>query len=107
MTAIRERLQERAREVGQLLREARIQKGTSATKCAELLQTSRRRYAAIEEGEVSIEFPELELLASFLGIPQHKLWLTETAPSDVQHFTVQATHGKVIRIEIVPPVEMM
>jgi transcriptional regulator with XRE-family HTH domain len=95
-------LRERSREVGRLLQEARIRRRVSVTRCAELIGTSRRRYAAIESGNVGIEFAELELLAEFLDIPQHEFWRNTQGSERLQQLTVQALPGRAVQILIVP-----
>jgi transcriptional regulator with XRE-family HTH domain len=96
------RLRERSQEVGRLLLEARRRKRFSVTKCAELINTSRRRYAAIESGQVGIEFAELELIAEFLEIPQHEFWRKAISSEALQQITVQALPGRAVQILIVP-----
>jgi transcriptional regulator with XRE-family HTH domain len=96
------KFQERSREVGLLLREARSQKHLSAAKCAHLIRTSRRRYAAIEGGEVAVEFVELELLAQFLEIPLHKFWVKTSDLDDLQQVTIQILPGRTVQIVVVP-----
>jgi len=65
---------ERNREVGRIVQEARTAKGLSVTKCARSIGTSRRRYLAMEAGEVMIGIAELEALMQFLEIPAEKVW---------------------------------
>jgi transcriptional regulator with XRE-family HTH domain len=103
MSEALERFQQRSQEVGRLLHEARTRKGVTLTRCAEFISTSRRRYAAIERGEVGIEFPELELLAEFLEIPQHDFWRKVETSEDLQQITVQALPGRTMQILIVQP----
>ena len=97
-----ERFQQRSQEVGRLLQEARIRKGVSIAKCAELISTSRRRYVAIERGEIGVEFQELELLAEVLEIPQHVFWRNTNLSKSLQQITLQALPGRTVQILIVP-----
>jgi transcriptional regulator with XRE-family HTH domain len=69
-----DRIQERNREIGKILREARTEKDIPITTCANLIGTSRRRYVAMEEGEAIIGVAELEVLMAFLSVPTDKIW---------------------------------
>jgi hypothetical protein len=68
------RIQRRNREIGQILREARVGKDIPVTTCAHLVGTSRRRYVAMEEGTTIIGIAELEILMDFLNVPTQKIW---------------------------------
>jgi len=61
-------LQERNREIGAALEEARLLQRKTVTECAALLKTSRRRYNAMERGEIAISIAEMELLLQYLKI---------------------------------------
>ena len=74
MASKSERVVQRNREIGTLLAHARQQQQRSVTDCAALLGTSRRRYRAIERGEIGVEVAELELLVGYLEIPLHAIW---------------------------------
>lgn len=65
---------ERNRQIGRIVQEARAARGLSITKCARAIGTSRRRYLAMEAGEVMIGIAELEELMRFLGIPPERVW---------------------------------
>ena len=69
-----EQLNERNREIGALLAQVRCQQQRSVTECAALLGTSRRRYRAIERGEIGVEAAELEVLAHYLDVPMRTMW---------------------------------
>ena len=66
MEAPENKIQERNREIGRIVKEARSKKNISVTTCANLIDTSRRRYVAMEEGEAIIGIAELEVLIKFL-----------------------------------------
>lgn len=67
-------LQDRNREIGRILREARMEKEVSISRCAKIIRTTRRRYTAMEAGETIIGIAELERLVAFLEIPTYKIW---------------------------------
>lgn len=61
-------LQQRNREIGAVLEKARLLQRRTVTECAALLKTSRRRYNAMERGDVAISVAEMELLLQYLKI---------------------------------------
>ena len=69
-----DQLAQRNREIGTLLADARQQQQRSVSECAALLGTSRRRYRAIERGEIEVEAAELELLVGYLDVPLQAMW---------------------------------
>ncbi len=96
-------LQERNRQIGQILREARLEKDISISTCAKLLKTSRRRYIAMEQGETIIGAAELERLAAFMDIPPHKIWNAKnplTPPFTIQ-MAETPTPGESVSVQIV------
>jgi transcriptional regulator with XRE-family HTH domain len=94
------RLQRRNQEIGSVLARAREQRHRSVTECASVLATSRRRYSAIERGEVAVSSAELELLMVYLESPTRLLWQGERSPSGVHHLVVQAPPGKTVQVEV-------
>jgi transcriptional regulator with XRE-family HTH domain len=64
---------ERNRALGRLLLSARTSQSIPLSTCAELIGTSRRRYAAMEQGEAMIGFAEFEVLVEFLHIPHEAI----------------------------------
>src|SRR5205823_3888866 len=84
MIKVLEHLHRRDREIGAALTEARCSQNKSISKCAALLGTSRRRYRAIEQGEVGIAASELELLLNYLNIPIHAIWQSTISPVVLQ-----------------------
>jgi transcriptional regulator with XRE-family HTH domain len=100
MVEIQAKLQERYRQVGQVLREARGRKNESVTRCADLISTSRRRYAALENGETIIGVAELELLIDFLEISRDAVWPDWKSDKVAQQFTVQAMPGETVQIVV-------
>lgn len=61
-------LQQRNRKVGAILERARLLQRRTVTECAALLKTSRRRYTAIERGDIAISFTEMEVILQYLNI---------------------------------------
>ena len=84
------KIQDRNREIGHILQEARSHKRITVTICAQLIGTSRRRYTAMECGEAMIGAAELEILIDFLEIPRHKIWRVE-GPDQI---LISVTPGK-------------
>ncbi len=74
MSSKLDHLAERNREIGTLLADARQQQQRSVSECAALLGTSRRRYRAIERGDIGVEVAELELLMGYLDVPLQAIW---------------------------------
>ncbi|MBF6611708.1 MAG: helix-turn-helix transcriptional regulator [Chloroflexi bacterium] len=60
--------QDRDRELGEILRQAREEAGRSISECAAKLSISRKRYGKLEKGYAPIYAAELEALVRFLGI---------------------------------------
>src|SRR6266508_2708034 len=86
VAATTERLAQRNREIGAILAHARQRQQRTITECAAVLATSRRRYRAIERGDIGVEVAELEVLLPYLGIPAQVIWGNlepEVAPQHV------------------------
>lgn len=64
------RVQQRNRQIGSMLMQARLHQKRTVTECAALLGTSRRRYSAMERGEVPISIVEMEILIEYLHLPE-------------------------------------
>lgn len=92
------RIQERNREIGHILQEARTHRNITVTICAHLIGTSRRRYTAMERGEAMIGVAELEVLIDFLGVPAYKIWQTENNNECTDQLIVPFTPGKPVQI---------
>src|SRR5260221_12647022 len=92
------RIQERNREIGRLLKEARIYRNITVTTCAELIGTSRRRYVAMERGEAMIGAAELEVLIEFLGEASTKIWHLTRDEGITDRIFVPFTPGKPVQI---------
>ncbi len=81
-TAAAESFRIRARMVGVLIRDARINAGRTLEECARVLQTPSQQIEHWEWGEIAPSLPELELLANYLGVPVSQFWSTHTLQSD-------------------------
>jgi transcriptional regulator with XRE-family HTH domain len=95
-----ERLEQRNREIGQILFHARREQQRSVTECAALLATSRRRYNAIERGKVPVSVAELELLMNYLQVPIHVIWKDAAKDSSARHVVIQAHPGETVQLTL-------
>jgi transcriptional regulator with XRE-family HTH domain len=93
-------LQRRNQELGSLLAEARQQQERSVSECAALLGTSRRRYRAIERGEVGVNASELEFLMHYLDIPATRIWHDVLPRTEVHQVVIQARPGERIQVTV-------
>ena len=75
----------RARMVGVLIRDARLSAHRSSEECAQLLRVPLDRMESWEYGEDVPSLPQLELLASYLGVPVSHFWSTETISDSQAH----------------------
>jgi transcriptional regulator with XRE-family HTH domain len=73
-----ESLRIRAKMVGVLLRDARVQAGRSLEDCARLLSATAEQIEHWELGEEAPSLPQLELLAYYLDVPVSHFWGTDT-----------------------------
>jgi transcriptional regulator with XRE-family HTH domain len=89
---IEDEFQRRNREIGEVIAEARRRKQRSVTECAGILATSRRRYNAIERGEVPVNVVELETLARYLEVPLAEMW-REISEGPDRQVAVEFTAG--------------
>lgn len=80
----------RAKKLGVLIRDARLEAGESMKACAEALETSSYTISKYEDGEKSPSLPQLEVLAYYLDVPLERFWgkeaRSEIAPlADLSH----------------------
>lgn len=68
----------RAKMVGVLLRDARLNADRGVDDCARLLRVTPQQIEAWEFGEGVPSLPQLELLANYLDVPVSHFWSTET-----------------------------
>jgi transcriptional regulator with XRE-family HTH domain len=64
----------RSKQIGVLLRAARLRARKSVKECAEWLGCSPHMITQYEYGRSGLSLPELELLASFFDTPVNQLW---------------------------------
>jgi transcriptional regulator with XRE-family HTH domain len=62
-------LQARAQKLGDLIRDARMDKNKSEQDCAQAMGVDTETFKAYEKGEKAPSLPEIEVLAFFLNIP--------------------------------------
>ncbi len=82
----------RAKKLGVLIRDARLEAGVSMKACGEALGMSGHTISQYEKGQKSPSLPQLEVLAYYLDIPLERFWgheaLSEIAPlADLRHIT--------------------
>jgi len=80
----------RAKMIGVLLRDARLNAERSIEDCAYLLRVSPEEMQAWEFGDAVPSLPQLELLAYYLGVPVSHFWGTDTLEARVgRHIDIQ------------------
>ena len=108
MTANMERIQQRNKEIGNLLKSARNEQHRSISECAAVLATSRRRYTDIEQGKIGIGAAEFELLVEYFHLHQISpiLQTKDQLTGETRRVRVQAQPGEAIEIilDVVGPV---
>jgi transcriptional regulator with XRE-family HTH domain len=71
----------RARMIGVLLRDARLNAERTIEDCANLLHISPAQMQSWEHGDDAPSLPQIELLAYYLGVPVSHFWGTDTLES--------------------------
>jgi hypothetical protein len=89
---------DRNAEIGRILTLARQTQKRTVTECAQRISTSRRRYVAIEKGEIPLYVPELEALMEFLAVPASAIWKSLGATVERRRITVQAQPGEEVEL---------
>ncbi len=100
MEAKENKIQERNREIGEVLRETRLERNVPLAACANLVGTSRRRYMAMEQGETTIGLAELEVLMAFLQVPVQKIWHDRDTLIVPRQVVVEALPGERLQIVV-------
>lgn len=72
----------RAKMVGVLLHDARMNAARSVEDCARLLHVTSQQIEAWEFGDIVPSLPQLELLAYYLDVPVSHFWGTQTLEED-------------------------
>jgi transcriptional regulator with XRE-family HTH domain len=81
----------RAKMIGVLLRDARLNAERTIEECAYLLRVAPEEMEAWEFGDSAPSLPQVELLAYYLGVPVSHFWGTET---------LEARHGRHVDIQL-------
>lgn len=98
-----ENFKEEYKKVGRILQEARLRKGLSVARCAELINTNRRRYANIEEGTAVVGIPELRTLITYLEIEDSELWHARGCKATGPEVVVRVRPGSVVSVVVDEP----
>lgn len=77
----------RAKMIGVLLRDARLNAERTIEDCAYLLRVSPEEMQSWEYGDAVPSLPQLELLAYYLGVPVSHFWGVDTLESTVGRHT--------------------
>ena len=80
----------RAKMLGVLVRDARVNGDRSLDDCARLLRVPVSEVEAWEFGDRVPSLPQLELLANYLGIPIAHFWGTDTFDNDKNSHAIDA-----------------
>lgn len=72
----------RAKMLGVLIRDARVNADRSIDDCARLLKLAPEEFEQWEFGDISPSLPELEVLASYLDVPVSHFWGAKTLETD-------------------------
>lgn len=80
----------RAKMLGVLLQDARLNAERSIEECAYLLRVNPEAMHAWEQGEAVPSLPQIELLAYYLGVPVSHFWGTDTLEAKIgRHIDIQ------------------
>jgi transcriptional regulator with XRE-family HTH domain len=83
----------RARMIGVLIHDARLNAERSIEECADLLRVSPEEMQAWEYGDSAPSLPQIELLAFYLGVPVSHFWGTDTLEAKVgRHSDIQSEY---------------
>jgi transcriptional regulator with XRE-family HTH domain len=74
MTDYAPALVQRAKTIGEMIREARLAAGIEMEECAAVIGVTPETFASYESGAVSFSLPELEAIAYILDIPLDAFW---------------------------------
>jgi transcriptional regulator with XRE-family HTH domain len=95
------RYHQRNQAIGKLIREARVAKQVTITKCAQVVGTTRRRFSGIENGSIMIGLLEAEVLTEFLEIPFESLRSVTRHVATRVGKTVHVKSGETIQLIII------
>ncbi len=82
----------RARMIGVLIRDARIDAGRSLDDCAQALDVEAAQVEAWEFGDATPTLPQLEILAAYLDVPVSHFWGSNTLERERTSHGAQADY---------------
>lgn len=83
----------RARMIGVLIHDARLNAERSIEECADLLRVTKEEMQAWEYGDSTPSLPQIELLAFYLGVPVSHFWGTDTLEAKYgRHSDIQSEY---------------
>jgi len=83
----------RARMIGVLIHDARLNAERSIEECADLLRITPQDMQAWEFGDTTPSLPQIELLAFYLGVPVSHFWGTDTLEAKYgRHSDIQSEY---------------
>ncbi len=83
----------RARMIGVLIQDARLNAERSIDECAQLLRVSVDEMQGWESGDSTPSLPQIELLAYYLGVPVSHFWGTDTLEAkNGRHADIQSEY---------------
>lgn len=83
----------RARMIGVLIHDARLNAERSIDECADLLRVTPEEMQAWEYGDSTPSLPQIELLAFYLGVPVSHFWGTDTLEAKYgRHTDIQSEY---------------
>jgi len=72
----------RAKKLGILIRDARLEAGKSLKECGEAIGVTGGKISSFEKGTKSPSLPEMELLSYYLNVPISRFWKDEIKSAD-------------------------
>lgn len=72
----------RAKKLGILIRDARLEAGKSLKECGEAIGVTGGKISSFEKGTKSPSLPEMELLSYYLNVPISRFWKDEIKSTD-------------------------
>lgn len=92
----------RAKFLGNLIRQARVNNGTSFEDCAWALNMSVETYQQAEQGEVPLDLPQLEVLAMCLDVPMAYFWGAEqlATPAKIDYGQYMALRQRIVGVSL-------
>lgn len=88
----------RAKKLGILIRDARLEAGKSMKECGEAIGATGGKISSFEKGTKSPSLPEMELLSYYLNVPVSRFWKDEiksTEPTIIDDIHIE--HALILR----------